>query len=894
MRRSRRQIIRTSPSTMSLLSRFCHALLVLLFVGWGSQARSQTATLTTPTSSYSAAGGQVTLNASIDYSTKTDPTALGYTITLPAGWTMVSVGGLNRPSIVPASGASGLLEFAYTSFPANSVSFSVVVAYPAGLTGNQSLSATAIYRSPLANITVTPIVIAAPTAALSITSQPTSQTVASGQPLTLAVSTTGGGGTPTFQWRKSGNAIAGATSSTYRITAVQTSDAGSYDVVVTAGSASITSSAANVTVLPAVVAPSISTQPLSASAVVGRSLSLTVTATGTQPLTYQWYKSGITIAGATSSSLTFAAISSADVGGYTVTVSNSAGSVTSSVATVTVGTVATAPSITSQPVSLTVNAGEDAALSVTASGTGPLSYQWRKDGTTITGATNAGYIATAAGSYSVVVSNSVGSVTSGTAVVTWRASALAGTYFGSFNGGGGFGLYVRSDRTGVFVGYAKSGGVALVSRDVVVDAAGDFSVVVPALVTSAGQPGEPARAAADAFYTLSGRFGADGTLSGAVSGLNVTLSAPRAATGVTAAVSGFYQAAAAGSGASSYVVLGAAGEAYIVTVNGTSVDGGRGSVTAAGAVSVTTERSATVVGSVAASAVSLSATSGGSVVTYVGANADLRTDDEKLMNLSSRCQTGVGGQVLIAGFVISGTDPKPVLIRAVGPTLAGFGLVGVLPAARLELSNGESGGDWGASPNADAVAAAMTRVGAFPLRRDSRDAAMLVVLRPGAYTATVTGVGGASGVCLVEVYDATEGTIPKSQRLINISSRALVGSGEATLIGGFVISGSLPKRVLIRGIGPGLAQFGVPSVLAKPELILSRNSVTVARNAGFSGTADAPAIVSAASAVGAFPVPNGSADAAILLNLEPGAYTAQVVGLAGSTGNALVEIYEIP
>jgi hypothetical protein len=310
-------------------------------------------------------------------------------------------------------------------------------------------------------------------------------------------------------------------------------------------------------------------------------------------------------------------------------------------------------------------------------------------------------------------------------------------------------------------------------------------------------------------------------------------------------------------------------------------------------VTVTTERSASVTGSVTAAAVSLTASSGGTAVTYVGANLDTRTDDEKLMNLSSRSQTGVGGQVLIAGFVINGTDPKPVLIRAVGPTLAGFGLVGVLPAVRLELSNGDSSGDWGASPNADAVAAAMTRVGAFPLKRDSRDAAMLAVLRPGAYTATVTGVGGASGVCLVEVYDATEGTIPKSQRLINISSRALVGSGEATLIGGFVISGSVPKRVLIRGIGPGLAQFGVPSVLSKLELILSQNSQTVARNSAFAGTADAAAIVAAAATVGAFPV-NGSADAALLLNLEPGAYTAQVVGLGGATGNALVEIYEIP
>ena len=83
--------------------------------------------------------------------------------------------------------------------------------------------------------------------------------------------------------------------------------------------------------------------------------------------------------------------------------------------------------------------GSSVTFTVTANGVGTLTYQWRKDGVTISGATNAAYIATAAGSYSVVVANSLGSVTSGSAVVTWRASALAGTYFGSFNSGGGFG-----------------------------------------------------------------------------------------------------------------------------------------------------------------------------------------------------------------------------------------------------------------------------------------------------------------------------------------------------------------------------------------------------------------------------------------------------------------------
>lgn len=175
--------------------------------------------------------------------------------------------------------------------------------------------------------------------------------------------------------------------------------------------------------------PTIGTQPASLSVAVGAAASFSVTASGTAPLTYQWRKGGSAISGATSASYSIAAVASTDAGSFDVVVSNSAGSATSSVATLTVtGVAATAPSITTQPLSQTANVGGAVSFTVAATGTSPLSYQWRKDGTAISGATGASYTIASvasgdAGSYSVLVSNSAGSVTSSSASLTVQTTS---------------------------------------------------------------------------------------------------------------------------------------------------------------------------------------------------------------------------------------------------------------------------------------------------------------------------------------------------------------------------------------------------------------------------------------------------------------------------------------
>ncbi len=280
--------------------------------------------------------------------------------------------------------------------PARAGTYDVLVSNAAGTVASSPATLTVALRPPI------------------ITVQPASQSIASGSSATFSVTATGSA-TLAYQWKKNGTAISGATASSYTIFGVVPADAADYTVTVSNGAGTVTSDAATLTVL---VAPAITTSPSSQTIAVGASATFTVVATG-NPLNYQWHRNGADIAGATASSLTLSGASAADDGNYTVTVSNSLGSVTSSAATLTV---LNPPAITTQPQAQSVEAGTGATFSVTASGDAP-SYQWQKDGVAITGATAATFTITStsasdAGNYAVVVSNPVGSVTSDTASLT--------------------------------------------------------------------------------------------------------------------------------------------------------------------------------------------------------------------------------------------------------------------------------------------------------------------------------------------------------------------------------------------------------------------------------------------------------------------------------------------
>jgi len=280
----------------------------------------------------------------------------------------------------------------------------------------------------------------------------------------------------------------------------------------------------------------------------------------------------------------------------------------------------------------------------------------------------------------------------------------------------------------------------------------------------------------------------------------------------------------------------------------------------------------------------------------------------RFVNLSTRGLARTGEGTLIGGFVVQGDQPQRLLLRAVGPSLPPDLVPDRLADPRIEL-RGEGGGllasneDWGAAPNPDALAAAFGAVGAGAFPQGSRDAAMLVELDPGAYTALVTPAAGvAPGEALFEVFSFADSSEPS---LLNVSTRGLVQGTRKPLIAGFVITGEAPKQALIRAVGPSLANLEVANPLGDPRLVLNASGTNVALSDDWQDGLEAgpdgaeppqgpPRLLEEAFAqAGALPLDPGSADAAMLVWLEPGKYTALVTGAQGSEGVALVEVFEL-
>jgi hypothetical protein len=273
------------------------------------------------------------------------------------------------------------------------------------------------------------------------------------------------------------------------------------------------------------------------------------------------------------------------------------------------------------------------------------------------------------------------------------------------------------------------------------------------------------------------------------------------------------------------------------------------------------------------------------------------------VNLSARAYAETGPNLLIAGFVTTGPNNKSLLIRGDGPALGGFGIADFLPDPQLTLVSGSTtvatADSW-----APSLAATFAQVGAFGLMTGSHDTALLESVAPGAYTAEIISATNNNGVALAEIYDAD--TYAPTDRLVNISARAFVGTGGNVLIGGFVISGNTPQTIVIRGDGPALTGFGLSGALTSTTLTLT-NSMTNLTVATSTGWGNAPVIGPGASGgiviqpltaalsarVGAFALGNGSNDSALVATLPPGNYTAEVAGTNNNTGIALIEIYEL-
>lgn len=255
----------------------------------------------------------------------------------------------------------------------------------------------------------------------------------------------------------------------------------------------------------------------------------------------------------------------------------------------------------------------------------------------------------------------------------------------------------------------------------------------------------------------------------------------------------------------------------------------------------------------------------------------------RLKNISTRLQVGTGDNVLIGGFIVGGSSPRKVMIRAIGPSLGSSGITGALSDPTLELYQGAtllaSNDDWGSGVARDAL----TLSGLAP--SNDLESAILVTLPPGSYTTIVRGSGGSTGVALVEAYvlDADG-----SAEVLNISTRGNVAKGDNVMIGGFIVGDGHPTRVIVRAIGPSLSSSGISHPLQDPTLELhGADGTLLAANDNWRSTQEQ-------EITGAGLPPHDDRESAIVATLEPGSYTAIVRGANGATGVALVEVYKLP
>ncbi len=304
-----------------------------------------------------------------------------------------------------------------------------------------------------------------------------------------------------------------------------------------------------------------------------------------------------------------------------------------------------------------------------------------------------------------------------------------------------------------------------------------------------------------------------------------------------------------------------------------------------------------------------------------------------LANLSTRGSVLTGDNVMIGGFIIEGANPKTVLIRARGPSLGGapFSIPGTQGNPFLRIFSGSTSiaqnDDW---QTTDPLCASMGLVcggpaeiaatGLDPCRPNpgqsasppgcAQEAAILITLAPGAYTAIQSGVGGATGVGLIEVFEIDGGA--SSSKLTNISTRGRVDTGDNVMIGGFIIEGANPKTVLIRARGPSLggAPFSIPGTLGNPFLRIFSGSTSIAQNDDWQTTdplcasmglvCGGPAEIATTGLDPCRPNPGQSTsppgcaqEAAILITLAPGAYTAIQSGVGGAIGVGLIEVFDM-
>lgn len=688
---------------------------------------------------------------------------------------------------------------------------------------------------------------------------------------------------PSYQWRKNGSNLAGATGSTLALTSLTTGDSGTYTVIVSNIAGNVTSSASVLTVTdpgtgnnpPSAGAPTIQTQPVATQAgTLGGSASFSVVASGTPTILYQWRKNGVNLSGATADTLLLTALTTNDNGIYTVVVSNSQGSVHSSPGVLTVTDPGSGnppppppppanviPQFSLHPViSQSVTAGATVLLTAAASGAPDPTFQWQKNGVAIAGATNTSLTLTGvtesdSGTYTIAASNVAGTVVSNGSLLTVSA------------------LPVPPPPPPAPPPPPPPPGAANSAPSIMVQPASLQTVVAGNSATlsvmAAGYPAPgfqwrknsvPIGGATGATLSLPSITAADAAVYSVVVSNPLGTAVSANATLVVHSKPAFVkqptaQAVAAGSRATLSVAVAAIpGPSYQWRRNGVAIAG------ATAAVFQIPSLSSAEVGSYSVVATNpIGSTSSFEVPVQIAAPPVITQQPE---SQTAALQSTVTLSVTASGAPAPAFQWKRngvVLPGATGSTLT---LKGVTPADNGAYS-AEASNSLGYAISASAQVTVSETGGINP------------------------STGGGSG-------DPSSPTVPATvaSRIVNLSVRSVAGGDSGSLIVGFVLGGNTGKPILARGVGPTLGIFGVAGALADPTIGIYSGTNLTSSNDDWSANNNAAQIADAAVRLGAFSLPIQSADAALMPTLAAGAYTVQVAGKGSGSGVTLVEVYD--
>ncbi len=641
--------------------------------------------------------------------------------------------------------------------------------------------------------------------------------------------------------------------------------AGTTNVLLGATNSTGTGSATLViTVAAAGVAPIITNSPLTAAGTVGTPFSFTINATGlptsyaASPLPAGLVRNAMT--GVISGTPTTPGTTSVTLGATNTTGTGNA------TLSITIAAAGIAPVITNSPLTATGTVGTPFGYTITATGS-PTGYAASPLPAGLVRNATTGVISgtpTTAGTTSVVLgATNVTGTGNATLIITVAAATVTPTITNS-----------SLNETGT-VGTPFS-----------------FAIIASGLPTSYTASSLPAGLSlASATGVITGTPSAAGTTSVQLGAVNATgtgtatLTITVSAAGVAPVITNSPLTIAATVGVPFNFAITATG--LPTSYSATPLPAGLSIATSTGVISGTPTVAATTWVTLNA----INATGTGTVQLKVMVDA---APISRIVNFSV---SGPGDQTLVMGFVVSG-DGKNLLARGIGPGLAAHGVTNVLIDPMLTLFESNQSvamnDNWEISSSGaaqgPAIIAASLQVGAFPLPAGSKDSALIVTVNHGAHTTGLLRPNSTTGVALTEIYDTD---ILNGAHLTNVSARMQVTTGENVLIAGFVIAGNKPSTVVIRGVGPALTPFGVAGVLNDPQITVYSGQTWIASNDNWeTGTSTAGQLSAAFTQVGAFALPAASKDAALLVTLQPGAYTVIVSGVGETTGVALIEIYD--